>query len=80
MGKQGFASMDREKVRELGRRGGRKTHRDGSKPKGFAAMSRERARELGRIGGAKSKRGKAKKNEGRQEKQAVEAHPQAVDK
>jgi general stress protein YciG len=73
-GKQGFASMDPERLKEVGRRGGQsaqrlgKAHtftqeetRQGGKKAGHA-VSRDRAymAEIGRRGGVKSRRGPAK--------------------
>lgn len=46
--KRGFASMDKEKQREIARKGGRAAHEHG----GAHEFTREEAQEAGRIGGA----------------------------
>lgn len=60
MGKQGFASMDETKQKEISSKGGKKTRQMGAKPKGFAAMDKEKLREIAKKGGA-TKRKKKKK-------------------
>lgn len=54
-GKQGFASMKPERVREIASMGGRAQNK--SNNPGNFANDREKARRAGRVGGAKSRRG-----------------------
>lgn len=56
--KQGFASFDPDKLREVSSRGGKTPRKE---PTGFARLSPERLKEVSRKGGLKSKRGKISK-------------------
>lgn len=56
--KQGFASLDPEKLRAISSRGGRKPRRG---LVGFARLTPEERKELSRKGGLKSKRRKIKR-------------------
>lgn len=60
--KRGFASMSKEKLKEVSSKGGKSSggqEKEGRSKKGFASMPRERVQEIGRKGG----KSRAKKKE-----------------